>query len=87
MKFAEAWLADKNSSVSKLISATEEAIEAMQAKYDEQELSYKEQGEALDKELHAGTIIQDFIGDVPCVFLQELFCPIFSCCWVRGCID
>ena len=46
VKFAEAWLADKNSSVSKLISATEEAIEAMQAKYDEQELSYKEQGEA-----------------------------------------
>lgn len=53
VKFAEAWLADKNSSVSKLISATEEAIEAMQAKYDEQELSYKEQGEALDKELLA----------------------------------
>lgn len=53
VKFAEAWLADKNSSVNKLISATEEAIEAMQAKYDEQELSYKEQGEALDKELLA----------------------------------
>ena len=41
VKFAEAWLKDKNSSVNKLISATEEAIEAMEAKYDEQELSYK----------------------------------------------
>lgn len=53
VKFAEAWLTDKNSSVNKLISATEEAIEAMEAKYDEQELSYKEQGEALDKDLLA----------------------------------
>lgn len=53
VKFAEAWLKDKNSSVNKLISATEEAIEAMEAKYDEQELSYKEQGEALDKDLLA----------------------------------
>lgn len=53
VKFAEAWLKDKNSSVNKLISATEEAIEAMKAKYDEQELSYKEQGEALDKDLLA----------------------------------
>lgn len=29
--------------------------------------------QALDVELQMGTIIQDFIGDIPCVFLQELF--------------
>ena len=53
VKFAKAWLADKNSSVNKLISATAEAIEAMETKYEEQKLGYEEQGESLDKELLA----------------------------------
>lgn len=53
VKFAEAWLADKNNSVNKLISATAEAMEAMETKYEEQKLGYEEQGESLDKELLA----------------------------------
>ncbi|WP_155923366.1 hypothetical protein [Bacteroides sp. 14(A)] len=53
VKFAEAWLADKNSSVNKLISATAEAIEAMETKYEEQKLGYEEQEESLEKELLA----------------------------------
>lgn len=50
VKFAEAWLKDKNSSVNKLISATAKAIEDMEAKYEEQELGYEKQEKLLSEE-------------------------------------
>ena len=50
LEFAEAWLKDENSSVNKLISATEEAIEAMTAKNEEIGKGYEEQIEAMEAE-------------------------------------
>lgn len=50
LEFAEAWLKDENSSVNKLISATEEAIEAMTAKNEEIGKGYEEQTEAMEAE-------------------------------------
>lgn len=50
VKFAEAWLSDNNSSVNKLIAATEEAIAAMETKDEEIRNAYNEEYEALQAE-------------------------------------
>lgn len=53
VKFAEAWLSDNNSSVNKLIAATEEAIAAMETKDEEIRNAYNEEYEALQDEQQA----------------------------------